>query len=202
MKGRMLVAIALCLVMPAVPAAEPDEGTAAWQIARLELIKRGKLVLRGYALYMTDASSPAVGFTCQRKKVYTFVSVVPLSLGDMLAKGFRNPAEWKAHYQIDSDAARDEKWIWTYGGKVFMSLPGEPSSYYFKAARRGADLVFQRKGGDPVNINIPTGDKQLIDRFIKKCGLTGTEFDAVTGEATSYKAARRSGVPTSAQRPS
>lgn len=172
MNSRILVALALCFVVPDVPADEPEEDTASWEIARLYLVKRGRKLFRGYALYMTDASSPAIGFTCQRKKVYTFVSVKPLSLGDTLEKGFRNPAEWKAHYRIDDDPARDETWIWTYGGKVFMSMPGEPSSYLFKAAGRGASLEFQRKGGDPVRIDIPAGDRTLFDRFIRECGLT------------------------------
>ena len=179
MKVRILIALILCLALPEAPASEPEEDEAVWQVARLYLIKRGKKLFRGRALYMTDSSAPALGFSCNRKKLYAFVSVVPLSLGDTFEKGFRNPAEWKAHYQVDDDPARDEKWIWTYKGKVFMSLPDDSSSYLLQAAGRGAKLEFQRKGGDPVTIDIPAINQPLLHGFIEKCGFEPGSFGSV-----------------------
>lgn len=197
MKRMVLIALSLCLITPGAPAAEPAEGEAAWEMARLYLIKRGRKLSRGHALYMTDATRPALGFNCHRQKLYAFVSVVPLSLGDVLEKWFRNPAEWKATYHVDNDPVRNEKWIWTYNGKVFMSLPDDSSNYLLKAAGRGATLEFQRKGGDPVSIAIPAVYGPRFDSFIKECGLAQDSLDSA-----SYRAARRSGVPTSAQTPS
>jgi hypothetical protein len=180
MKRTILFALGLCLVVTGTPATEPAEDEAAWEMARLFLIKRGKKLSRGYALYMTDAKRPAVGFNCHREKLYAFVTVAPMSLGDVLTKWFRNPAEWKATYRVDDDPERTEKWIWTYNGKVFMSLPDDSSDYLLKAAGRGANLEFQRKGGDPVQIAIPPVYRPLIETFIEKCGFTPDSFASVT----------------------
>jgi hypothetical protein len=168
---RILWLLVLCLVVPDAPASEPESDTAAWESARLYLIKRGKKYSRGHALYMTDASGPALGFNCHRQKLYAFVSVVPLSLGDVLKKWFRNPAEWKATYQVDDEPVRSETWIWTYNGKVFMSLPDDSSSYLLQAAGRGASIEFQRKGGDPVTFDIPAVYQPQLERFTQECGL-------------------------------
>lgn len=171
MNYRILWLLVLCLVVPDAPASEPESDTAAWESARLYLIKRGKKYSRGHALYMTDASGPALGFNCHRQKLYAFVSVVPLSLGDVLKKWFRNPAEWKATYQVDDEPVRSETWIWTYNGKVFMSLPDDSSSYLLQAAGRGASIEFQRKGGDPVTFDIPAVYQPQLERFTQDCGL-------------------------------
>ena len=176
MISRAILALTLVLIVPDVPASENPDNEPAWQTSRLFLIKRGRKLNRGYALFMKDATAPALGFSCRRENVYAYVSVVPLSLGDTFERGFRNPAEWKARYQVDEDAARDETWIWAYGGKVFVSLPDVAPDYLFKAALRGARLEFQRKGGDPVKIDIPAGDQAQFDRFIELCGLSSTDF--------------------------
>lgn len=180
MMNKVVIFLALCLAVPEVPAAEPANDAAAWEIARLSIIKRGRKLSRGFALYMADTQGPALGFSCHRKKLFAFVSVVPLSLGEVLQKSFRNPAEWTANYQVDDDPARSESWIWTYNGKVFMSLPDDSSNYLLKAASRGARLEFQRKGGDPVNIDIPAIYQHRLDRFIKECELLPASFDSTT----------------------
>jgi len=180
MKTTVLIALVLCLTTTGAPAAEPATDEPAWEIARLYLIKRGRKLSRGHALYMMDASRPAIGFNCHRQKLYAFVSVVPMSLGEVLTKWFRNPAEWKATYQVDDDPARTEKWIWTYNGKVFMSLPDDSSNYLLEAAGRGAKLEFKRKGGDPVSIDVPSVHQPLFDAFIDKCGFTPGSFGSVT----------------------
>ena len=179
MKKTVLFALGLCLFATGVPATEPATGEPAWEIARLYLIKRGRKLSRGHALYMTDATRPAIGFNCHREKLYAFVSVAPMSLGEVLTKWFRNPAEWKATYHVDDDPERTEKWIWTYKGKVFMSMPDDSSNYLLKAAGRGADLNFQRKGGDPVQIAIPPINRPLFEAFIEKCGFTPGSFGSV-----------------------
>lgn len=179
MKRAILFALSLCLVATATPATQPATGEAAWEMARLILVKRGRKLSRGHALYMTEASRPAIGFNCHREKLYAFVTVKPMSLGDVLTKWFRNPAEWKATYRVDDDPERTEKWIWTYNGKVFMSLPDDSSNYLLKAAGRGADLEFQRKGGDPVQIAIPSINQPLFEAFIEKCGLNPGSFGSV-----------------------
>jgi hypothetical protein len=176
--SKILLLLTCCLVVPDVPASEPEGDSAAWEIARLYLIKRGKKYSRGHALYMTDASGPALGFSCHRQKLYAFVSVVPQSLGDVLKKWFRNPAKWKATYQVDDEPARSETWIWTYNGKVFMSLPDDSSNYLLQAAGRGASIEFQRKGGDPVKFDIPAVYQPRLERFTQECGLGPGRRDA------------------------
>jgi len=179
MKTAFLIVLTLCLYSSGAPATEPATDEPAWKMARLYLIKRGRKLSRGNALFMTDPGRPALGFNCHRQKLYAYVSVVPLSLGEVLTTSFRNPAEWKATYQVDDDPERIEKWIWTYNGKVFMSLPDDSSNYLLRAASRGAQLVFQRKGGDRVTIEIPSISQPLFNSFIDTCGFSPDSFGSV-----------------------
>ena len=157
------------------PLVEPE-----WEMARLYVKRRGKTYFRGRALYMTESDSPAVGFTCQKKRVFAFVSVKALSLGEIFEKGFRNPAEWKVRFQIDDEPPRDETWIWTYGGRVFMSKPGESANDLLKAASSGATLMFHRDRGDPVTIDIPQDFYGQFEHYLEKCGIDLTEFGLLT----------------------
>ncbi len=179
------VAIGILIAMPAWAeepqheqaerAAEPD-----WQISRLYVKRQGKTYFRGRGLYMTRSDGPAVGFTCQKQQVYAFVSVEALSIGEIFEKGFRNPAEWKVRFQIDDQPPREETWIWTYGGRVFMSKPGESADDLFKAAGNGATLMFHRDRGDPVTIEIPKDDFGSFDYYVEKCGLELTDVGSPT----------------------
>ena len=60
-----------------------------------------------------------------------------------------------------------------------MSLPDDSSDYLLKAAGRGANLEFQRKGGDPGKIAIPPVYRPLFETFIEKCGFTPDSFASV-----------------------
>ena len=160
---------------PLGPAVEFD-----WQIAKLYVKRRGKTYFRGRGLYMTESNGPAIGFTCQKKQIYAFVSVEALSLGEIFEKGFRNPAEWKVRFQIDDQSPRDETWIWTYGGRVFMSKPGDSANDLFNAARNGATLMFHRDRGDPVTFEIPRDDYGQFDHYVEKCGLELTDAGSLT----------------------
>ena len=149
-------------------------------MSRLYVKRRGKTYLRGRGLYMTRSDGPAIGFTCQKKQIYAFVTVEAMSIAEIFKKWFRNPAEWKVRFQIDDQPARDETWIWTYSGRVFMSKPGDSANDLFKAARSGATLMFHRYRGDPVTIEIPGDEFGWFDHYIEKCGLDPTDLGSLT----------------------
>ncbi len=179
-------ALAMLVAMPVwaeEPQREPREPLVEpeWKMARLYVKRRGKTYFRGRALYMTESSGPSIGFTCQKKQVFAFVSVKALSLGEIFEKWFRNPAEWNVRFQIDDQPPRDETWIWTYGGRVFMSKPGESANDLFKAARNGETLTFKsRKKEDPVTFEIPRDGFAQFEVFVDKCGLDLTDFGSLT----------------------
>lgn len=183
---KILIAVIASLIAVPALAEEPqqDQGEPTveneWQMSRLYVKRRGKTYFRGRALYMTDGSGPAIGFTCQKKQVYAFVSVEAMSLGEVFKKWFRNPAEWKVRFQIDDQPARDETWIWTYGGRIFMSKPGDSANDLFKAARNGATLMFHRDRGDPVTFTIPRDEFGQFEYYVEKCGLSLTDFGSLT----------------------
>ena len=114
------------------------------------------------------------------QQVFAFVSVKALSIGEILEKGFRNPAEWKVRFQINDEPAREETWIWTYGGRVFMSKPGESANDLFKAARNGATLMFHRDRGDPVTIEIPRDVFGQFETYLERCGIEQTDIGSLT----------------------
>ncbi len=181
----LVLAIGFLVALPAwAQAPEQDQPEPAveydWETAKLYVKRRGKTYFRGRALYMTKTDGPAIGFTCQKKQVYAFVSVKALSLGEIFEKWFRTPAEWKARFQIDDRPPREETWIWTYGGRVFMSRPGESANDLFKAARNGATLMFHRDRGDPVTFDIPRDEYGQFENFVDKCGLELTDFGSLT----------------------
>jgi len=153
-----------------------DDVASAWGSSKMTLIVKGRKRDRGFALFTTDDTSPGIAFRCDRKKVYAFVSVKPLSFRKLLGEWFRNPAEWKVEYRVDDDALRAETWIWLLRGKVFMSRPDESAYELFRAAKRGATVWFHRKHGDPVTIEIPAGEPARFDNFVEKCGLQLTDL--------------------------
>ena len=181
----LAVVIGLVIALPAwAQQHEQDQAEPAveydWETAKLYVKRRGKTYSRGRALYMTRIDGPAIGFTCQKKQVYAFVSVKALSLGEIFEKWFRNPAEWRARFQIDDEEPREEPWVWTYGGRVFMSRPGESANDLFRASRNGATLMFHRDRGDPVTFEIPRDEFGQFERFVDKCGLELTDFGSLT----------------------
>lgn len=181
----LAIAVGLLVTLPAFAeeAAQEQIGPTIeydWEMAKLYVKRRGKTYFRGRALYMTKSDGPAIGFTCQKKKVYAFVSVKALSLGEIFEKWFRTPAEWQARFQIDDQLPREETWIWTYGGRVFMSKPGESANDLFKAARNGATLMFHRDRGDPVTFEIPRDEFGQFETFVERCGLDLTDFGSLT----------------------
>lgn len=188
-------ALAILFAMP-LWAQEPQQNQREpvaqrdWQMSRLYVKRRGKTYFRGRAIYMTRSDGPAVGFTCQKKQVVAFVSVEPLSIGEILEKWFRNPAEWKVQFRINDGAVRDETWIWTYRGRGFLSRPGDSANDLFEAARRGATLMFHRHRGDPVTIEIPQDPYGQFEYFVEKCGLSTT--DAITPTTRRAPSATRS----------
>ena len=177
---QRLATALLILNLPLAHAGEPQKDqvlgaevarAAAWGSSKMTLVVKGQKKDRGYALFTTDENSPGIAFRCDRKKIYAFVSVKPMSFRKLLGQWFRNPAEWQVEYRVDDDALRDETWIWLLRGKVFMSQPDGSANDLFRAAKRGSTVWFQRKHGDPVTIEIPAGDPARFDGFVEKCGL-------------------------------
>ena len=180
---KIFITLTLILAVPQLQSAETTEDTAEWSWAKMTLVKRGREYDRGIALYMTDEHSLGVAFRCHRDKTYAVVSVRPVDFDALLQEWFRNPVEQQVEYTIDDEALRVETWVWAYGGRVFVSAPGDSVKDLFRAARRGATLSFKRRKGKSVTIRIPTGDPALFDGFVRHCGLSAADY----GQGETYE---------------
>jgi hypothetical protein len=110
-------------------------------------------------------------FRCDEGKFYAFLVTEPVDIREVMQRHDPRPKKWTVWVSVGEGAEREEDWIRTHSGVVYLVGRKSTSRAMFQESRNGTTINFRRKYGEPIIVNIPADNTGRFEIFEERCGM-------------------------------